>query len=106
MSCKDVVRYCPQCNRAVSPYIVWDRKFFYYSWARLELPYFLCGNCRTACVDKILVQKAVSSWRKNTWAGKNISHREAYQKAKDVLSGTLQRHVEQLGYRIVRFYKK
>jgi len=88
------------------PDFFWDRKFFNYSWARLELPYFLCGNCRTAYVDRALVQNAVSLWRKTSRADKSISHKKACELAQNSLGESMRYKVEKLGYEIVRYYKK
>ena len=93
------IRYCPKCKKTISPDYASDRCFLQYSWVRLELPYFFCGDCRLASIDKTLIQKTVSEWRKNTNARKTISHKDAYQKALKFIKETVQYH------KVVRFNK-
>lgn len=106
MTNQENIRYCPNCNKVIDPCFLFNSEFFKYSFSRLDLPYFLCGNCRLAYVDKKLIQKAVSDWRKRTNAHKYISHKDAYKKALKFVEEQVRYLITHTGYeKIVRFNK-
>lgn len=97
---------CPRCGKMLEPSWMFDNSFFVYSWRRADLPYFLCGDCRVAFVDKRLLRACISTWRE-TEKGlpKRISFREACAKAKKSVENTLHHYRDRVGYKIV-LYKK
>ena len=81
---------CPRCKKDLGPSWMCDNNFFSHSWRRLDLPYFLCGDCRVAFVDKLLLRDCISSWRKSEKGlTRRISFRDAYAKARESVARVL-----------------
>jgi len=97
---------CPNCGKELEISWMFDNSFFDYSWRRADLPFFLCGDCRVAFIDKKLLLLSVSTWRNGEKAlSKRISFRDAHQKAKESLDETLKYYVENVGYKIIPYKK-
>lgn len=95
---------CPECNK-VPEYtsVIGVRK---YSMRKLDLPYFLCGDCRICSYSKLLLRQCISRWRKDSAGAKAIPYNQIYQESKGILEGTLRYYVKTAEYRLGRFRKK
>ena len=94
--------YCPECKKKASTA---NPMFIRYSVRRLELPIFLCGECRTIYVEKPTVRRIISEWRKGgMWT--KMSLRQLCDEFLGELEESVWTYwVAHLGYRKARFVK-
>src|SRR3989339_1120730 len=95
--------YCPKCGKVASTA---NPMFRCYSVRHLQLPIFLCSDCRTIYINKPTIRKIVSEFRKEGMVYVEMSFEEM---CRDIL-GKLERIMEidfisYLGYKKVRFLK-
>ena len=96
--------YCPKCWKKAATA---NPMFIRYT-RRIQLPIFLCSKCRTVYIDKQIVRRMISEWRKQDIISKNLA---PFKKLYQDLLGKLEEHVTtswvpQLGYKRVRFHKR
>lgn len=98
--------YCPECGKKAATA---NPMFIRYSIIRLELPIFLCSNCRTIGIDKPVVRRIISRWRKASrffTAGK-MSFNKLCKEFIEELEQALKEHwIPLLGYKKARFLKR
>jgi len=105
------IRYCPKCEKEINPSCapIFDFIGMGISAARYDALYFLCGECRVACIDKSVIRRGVSIYRNslNKKSKKELPHKEMYKKVLETLENILEDHcVKHLGYkRIARLNK-
>lgn len=96
--------YCPQCQKKADTA---NPMFIRYSVRRLQLPIFLCGECRTIYIDKATIRHVISLWRKSGAFTRKMPFRRLYQEFLKELEGLVATHfVPRLGYKRVRFLKR
>jgi len=61
--------HCPDCGKKADAA---HSLFILYEY-RLDLPIFLCSDCRTIYIDKLTIRQKISEWRKKLYnsEGKN-----------------------------------
>lgn len=91
---------CPKCGRMVQP--SWACHITAYCVRRLDLPYFLCGDCRLLHVDKALIRTIVSEWRKNSRFAKKVPSKKIYREARDYME-TVASCLSKIGYKKKKF---
>lgn len=96
---------CPKCSAMKEPeWMIGSRSYSVY---RLDIPYFMCGECRLICLDKITVRKAISEWRDTR--PKSIvgipPHEYIYQEMLRTLNKVVDYYCQTAGYRRIRFKK-
>lgn len=112
MNEKNFERYCPKCNKKAEKCN--QSIFRVISWfstvKRIDIIYFLCSNCRLVYIDKSIVLKIISDFRRSLRKDqrKKLSHLETYQRILKTLEKDISEfRVNRLGYRKVdRFNKK
>jgi len=94
---------CPQCGK-VPKYnsVIGVRE---YSVRRLDLPYFMCGDCRLCSYSKLLLKQTISRWG-NSVKLKGISHSQVYQASKKIVEEVLAYYTRTAGYRLVPYFKR
>src|SRR3989344_1297106 len=94
---------CPKCNKS-QPYtsVIGIRK---YSARRLDLPYFLCGDCRICSYSKLLLRQTISRWRSSIKI-RGGSYDRVYQESKKTLEKVLAYYVKTASYRCVYRFKR
>ena len=95
--------YCPKCGQKAKTL---NPIFRCYSMCRLELPIFLCLDCRTICIDRPTVRKIVRKYRKENVIWMKMSFKDMC----DGILGKLEKlaenpYISQCGYKKVRFLK-
>ena len=74
----DFILRCPKCNEEKeAEWVIGMRS---YSARRLDVPYFMCGMCRTICVNKAAVRRAISLWRSELPSHKHLPSAEDLHK--------------------------
>jgi len=112
MTNPDFIRYCPKCNREIEPsnILMFDFIKMGFTMARFEAPYFLCGNCRLACIDKTAIRKKVSLWRNCcliTWSRKKLPHKKVCEMVVEKLEKLLKEYfIPRLGYKKIGSFNK
>jgi len=109
MANSEMIRYCPKCNKKISPDCMPIFEFIRlrYSMRRFDALFFLCGDCRLACIDKSVVQTLVSNWRKRSLSKRKfpISHKKMCSIVNKKLEDNLRHYTKKLGYKIAKFNK-
>jgi len=102
---EEYILLCPKCESAKTP--EWVIGTMSYSAQRLDVPYFMCGDCRLIYVDKAILRRAVSEWRNNGLVSKRST--PPYKKLCEEMFGVVNRVVEYYcrtaGYKRCRFRK-
>ncbi len=95
---------CPKCNEEKTPeWIIGTRR---YSMYRLDVPYFMCGECRVIYVSKSTVRKAISEWRNELSSRKHLpSYENLCKEMMTVLNKAIDYYCQTAGYRRARFKK-
>ncbi len=95
--------YCPKCGQKADTA---HPMFIRYSMRRLELPIFLCSPCRTIYIDKPIIRKIISEWKKDGAMLKKIPFESLYREFLGEVENLVANHyVPYLGYKIIRFLK-
>ena len=104
MNEKNFERYCPKCNKKAEKCN--QSIFRVISWfstvKRIDIIYFLCSNCRLVYIDKSIVLKIISDFRRSLRKDqrKKLSHLETYQRILKTLEKDISEfRVNRLGYR-------
>lgn len=95
--------YCPQCDKRMTHNGVIGIRG--YLARRLDIPYFLCGDCRLCSYSKLLLRQTISRWKEGT-AIRGASYNQIYQESKKMLEETLVYYIKTAGYRFVRRFKR
>ena len=96
--------FCPQCYKKAEPT---RRDWIKYSFARLELPTFLCGDCRTAYIDWPTIRRKIRCWRNESGYLTEIPYRELVREITEWFrQGFEEYYIKYLGYREVKFLKR
>jgi len=95
---------CPKCDTDKEPeWMIGSRN---YSMRRLDVPYFMCGECRLICLDKITLRKAISEWRRDM-PSKSIagipSYEYIYQEMLKTLNKIVDYYCQTASYRRTQF---
>lgn len=95
---------CPKCNNAKMPeWVIGTRS---YSARRLDVPYFMCGNCRFIYVDKTIVRRTISEWMDNKFVSKSIPpYKKLYEEMLGVVNRVVEYYCQTAGYKRRRFRK-
>lgn len=93
---------CPECGKEAAP----SNAIWIHFLHRLDLPYFVCGDCRTVYCDKILIKRQVSWLRKIESAARRVPFKILFKTVMDYMNGIIEYNVSYLGYRVVRFKKR
>ncbi len=92
--------HCPDCGKKADAA---HSLFILYEY-RLDLPIFLCSDCRTIYIDKLTIRQKISEWRNENIFTKKISFRQLYQEFYGELDNAVKNHwTKELGYREVLF---
>lgn len=94
--------YCPKCGRETRPYHAAWIHFLH----RLDLPHFMCGECRLTYYDKSMIMECVTWLRKVESGARDIPFKVLYKRVTEYMDEIMQYNIEKLGYRFVRFKKK
>ena len=95
--------YCPKCGKKA---VTLNPMFRCYSMRRLELPIFICSDCRTIYIDKPTIRKIISEFRKDGPIWMRMSFEEMYREVLGKLEGVMECYcVPCYGYKKVRFLK-
>lgn len=94
--------FCPKCGKKREP--SWACLITNYSIQRLDLPYFLCGDCRLMHIDKRLLRNIVSHWRKNSKYAQTFPFKRIYAEVAEYMEEVI-RTMEKIGYRQKRVRK-
>lgn len=93
--------FCPKCGKKCEP--SWACLITNYSIQRLDLPYFLCGDCRLMHIDKLLLRNVVSHWRKNyNKYAKTFPFKRIYAEVMEYME-EVRKMMEKIGYRQKKF---
>ena len=95
--------YCPKCKKNPSKSTAMTTE---YSMYRLDLPYFLCGDCRLCSYDKQLIGQVIQRWDKHSHATSHTPYEEIYRSSIKLLEELLEYYVSRVGYRIAKFKLK
>lgn len=96
--------YCPVCEKRACTA---NPGFIRYSVRRLELPIFLCGECRTIYIDKKIIRHTINEWRKRGLYEKNITLKQLYKEFLEEVEKMVDTYlVPKLGYKKIRFLKR
>lgn len=93
---------CPKCGQVKTPQ---NGPIIRYSSIRLELPYFMCGECRLIYVDKIILRREISIWRKRSPSTKSIRYEELCKEMAETLNEIIEYYCQNIGYRRAKFKK-
>lgn len=93
---------CPGCGKEKTPcWMIGSRN---YSMQRLDVPYFMCGECRLICVNKTAVRKAISQWKNNLLTRKHLPSNEVlYKEMLKILDEVTEYYCRTAGYRRAKF---
>lgn len=95
--------YCPQCKKMAGTA---NPMFIRYSFRHLQLPIFLCSECRTIYIDRPIIRRIISEWRKNRAFTREMPFNRLYKEFLGELEESLGTYwIPRLGYRKVRFLK-
>ncbi len=95
--------YCPRCQNKASTA---NPCFIRYSVRRLQLPIFLCGECRTIYIDKLIICHAINEWYRSGLCEKNITLRRLYREFLREIERMVDTYfVPKLGYKKINFLK-
>jgi len=104
------VRHCPKCNKEAELAIACDINHCFLlcqnlaSTKRLDLPYFLCSDCRLAYIDRERIKRIIKMEMEELTPSKSkkVSYQDAYQK----ITKFLEEIIKDNGYKkITRFNK-
>ena len=96
--------YCPQCDKKAGTV---NPMFIRYSCRRIQLPIFLCSECRTIYIDKPTIRHIIGEWRKNDAFTRRIPFKKLYREFLGELEKSVRTYwTSQLGYKRVRFQKR
>jgi benzoyl-CoA reductase/2-hydroxyglutaryl-CoA dehydratase subunit BcrC/BadD/HgdB len=87
--------YCPKCNRFKEASTILDRT----SMRAKQLPFFECGSCGLAYIDRKLVRKILKEWKGSSLTDTPL--RDLCEAA----TQTLEQHVKNLKLKPVQFNK-
>ena len=91
---------CPKCKKTPAyNAVIGDRK---YLARRLDLPYFLCGDCRICSYSKELIKQTIRRWKESVV----VPDRQIYRESTEALDKVLQYLIKTAGYRLGRFQRK
>jgi hypothetical protein len=73
----------------------------------LDVPYFVCVPCRTICINKEMVHRAIRTWNAYRHHGmcRVPPHRVLYQEMLTMLNEFVDDDIQRAGYRCTRFTK-
>ena len=95
--------YCPKCGKKAKTL---NPIFRCYSMCRLELPIFLCSDCRTIYIDRPIVRKIISEFRKDGPIWMNMSFETMCREVLGKLEELAKIYcAPSYGYKKVRFLK-
>jgi len=104
------IRYCPKCDKEADIAIACSLEHHFLPYLnlatgkRLDLPYFLCGNCRLAYIDtgrlKEIIRMEIEELPHSK--KKEVSRKQAYQESIEFL----ERIIEKIGYKKVARFNK
>lgn len=96
--------YCPRCQSRADTA---NPMFVRYSVRRLQLPIFLCGECRTIYIDKSIIRHIIREWHKSGLYERNITLKQLYREFLGKIEKMVDTYfVPNLGYEKVRFLKR
>jgi hypothetical protein len=97
--------YCPECNKKFD---TCNPSLFKceYSFARLDLIYFVCIDCGTCTYSKQLIRQIISSWIKCASDAKSIPREQIYEEAMKFLDEIIEHRIKDLGYHFVQPKRK
>lgn len=95
--------YCPKCGKNPSKSTIMTTQ---YSMYRLDLPYFMCGNCRFCSYDKRLIKQTISRWNKYSHATRRTPYKEIYRGSIELLEESMKYCVDKIGYQVAKFNMK
>ena len=96
--------YCPECDKKAGVAM----PMFIRGARRIQLPIFLCSECRTIYIDKPAVRRAISEWREKdefsrNWAPFQRLYKDLFGKLEEMIATDW---VPRLGYKRIRFQKR
>lgn len=95
---------CPQCDKKAGTA---NPMFIRYSLRHLQLPIFLCSECRTIYIDKPIVRHIISEWRKDGAFTRKIPFKKLYREFLGELEESVRTYwVHRLGYKKTRFLRR
>lgn len=95
--------YCPKCGEKPS---VYNSSTTHYSMQKLNLPYFMCGDCRICGYDKKLIRTMIHQWDKHSHAISHFNYKKIYLNSIRLLEERTAYYVKTAGYRISEFKLK
>lgn len=100
----EYVLYCPGCGNIKGPNWVIGTKS--YSVQTLDIPYFICSECRFVGIDKTVIRKALSSWKNDGFVSKNMPlYNKLYKEMLDIVSRAVSMYCRTAGYKRRKFRK-
>jgi hypothetical protein len=97
----DHIFCCPRCGQKATIAVASKFGFLH----RLDLPYYICSDCRVVYYDKQMTMEQVRQLRKIDSGARKVPFRTIYQAAKELLDKCMEHFCDQMDYRIVRFKK-
>ncbi len=96
--------HCPKCKKKADTS---NPMFVRYTMRRLELPIFLCSECRKIYIDKSTVRREIAEWRRGGTFYPEQSIGKLYKEFLGELEEMVRTHwVPRLGYKRARFIKR
>jgi len=99
---KKIAFSCPKCNKVIESSYISRIEF----WFKLDMPYFICSDCKFAFISMYLLGKSISDLREEYNTTKMEPYIDFYNRIKKDLIGLIEKHyISKCGYRWVRFKK-
>jgi hypothetical protein len=96
---------CPDCKKEPSQgnlLFIPPRSF-----RRMDVPYFMCSDCRIIYVDKEKIKQYVRWWKKLAFIKRHLpSNKVLYKMALEQAEDTVDYYVARVGYHRARFIRK
>ncbi len=97
---------CPNCKKEPSSHgsLFWLPPS---SMRRMDIPYFMCGQCRTICADKRALKNYIRWWKScDIIKRRTPTLKTLYNLALEQAEKNIDYYVDRIGYRRARFIRK
>lgn len=94
--------FCPKCGKEKHPHCASLIHFI----KRLDMPYFMCGDCRVLCYYKMTIRECVVQLRKNDSWARSVPFKVLYKRAIEYMDKIVWHDIKELGYRFAYFKKQ
>lgn len=95
---------CPKCGK--TDIINWGVSARIYSMRRLDVPYFICGDCRLCGYNKNLIGQTIRRWGEYGSRGWGFTYKKIYNDSIKWLEEILGYYTKRASYKLIARFKQ